>query len=366
VSGTVALTGGRVVGPFGLEAADVIVSNGVITSIGPPQGRPGATGEVLDAKGLLIAPGFVDLQCNGGYGIDLAMEPERLWELAALLPRQGVTSFLPTIVSSPPGIVDRALSAIRRRPGGFRGAEPIGLHLEGPMLNPARRGAHVQANLRSASLALIEGWSRAAGVAMVTLAPELRGALEVIRTLRHRGVVVSAGHTDATTTEMVAALDAGVTMCTHLFNAMAPFAHREPGPVGVTLADERITAGLIVDGLHVHPTAVAAAWTALGPNRLAIVTDSVATPEEARTPSGRLAGSVVPIDEAVRNLVAFTRCSSIEAVGCASTTPARLLAAATGRVVAGAPADLVLLTSDLYVAGVVVAGAVFAPPFNGR
>ncbi|HSS12144.1 MAG TPA: N-acetylglucosamine-6-phosphate deacetylase [Acidimicrobiales bacterium] len=359
----ITVAGGRVVGPLGIEQADVTIRGGVIASVQAATDE----GEVLDATGLLVAPGFVDLQCNGGYGIDLATEPERLWELAALLPRYGPTAFLPTIVSSPPAVVDRALSAIAQRPSGFQGAEPLGLHLEGPMLNPSRRGAHSEQHLRAPRPALIDGWSKATGVAMVTLAPELPGALDVAAALHKRGVVVSAGHTDATTTELIAGLDAGISMVTHLFNAMAPFAHREPGPIGVALADKRVTAGLIVDGLHVHPITVAAAWAALAPDRLAVVTDAVAAlgagavgPPGVRTPSGRLAGSVVSMDEAVRNLVSFAGCTPADAIACASTTPARLIGASSkGKVAPGYDADLVLLTPELHVAATIIGGAVF-------
>jgi N-acetylglucosamine-6-phosphate deacetylase len=358
VSDQTAVVGGRVASSSGLEEAAVTICDGVIASVGP---RPDTGGRVVDATGLLVAPGYMDLQCNGSYGIDLAREPERLWDLAALLPRQGVTSYLPTIISSSLPVVDRALVAINRRPPRFRGAHPLGLHLEGPMLSPGRRGAHSGERLRPATPATIEGWSRAAGVAMVTLAPELPGALEVIKTLCQRGVVVSAGHTDASTSEMLAGMDAGVTAVTHLFNAMTPFAPREPGPIGVALTDERLVAGVIVDGVHVHPLAVAAAWRALRPNRLAVVTDAVAAPNRARTPSRRLAGSVVPMDEAVRNLSAFTGCSITDAIACATSTPARTMGASRKGVVApGYDADLVLLTPDLHIRATLVAGDVVA------
>ena len=243
------------------------------------------------------------------------------------------------------------------------------------MLNPERRGAHAEAHLRRPSEPLIAGWSRESGVIMVTLAPELPGALEVVRALRQRGVIVSAGHTDASTTEMLAGVDAGITAVTHLFNAMAPFVHREPGPVGVALADWRVTAGVIVDGVHVHPTAVAAAHAALGPRRFALVTDAVAAlgretpddqagqrggfPHQARTRDGRLMGSVVGMDQAVRNLMRFTGCGPEVAIASATTTPSRLVGSGRkGAVDPGCDADLVLLTADLEVVATVVAGRV--------
>ncbi len=254
---------------------DVVIEGGRVAAV--DDGRQTAVERAIeiDATGLLVAPGFVDVQINGGHGIDLATSPERLWELGALLAQYGVTAFAPTIVTSPTQVVQLALAALQDRPARYVGAEPVGLHLEGPMLNPIRRGAHREALLRRPSIELVSGWSRDAGVAMVTLAPELPGAIEVVRHLVTEGVVVSLGHTDATAGEVGRALDEGACAVTHLFNAMAPFHHRAPGPIGVALADRRVTAGLIVDGIHVDATAVAAAWAALGPERLMLVTDAV-------------------------------------------------------------------------------------------
>lgn len=272
---------------------------------------------------------MLDLQCNGAGGIDLTAEPARLWEVAALLPRWGVTAWCPTICSSPPDRVDRALAALRDRPSWAeegRVAEPLGLHLEGPFLNPDHRGAHP-----AAALALPEdrGWSREGGVALVTLAPELPGALELTRALVDRGVVVAAGHTGATLAQMDAAAGAGVRMVTHLFNGMAPFHHREPGVVGAALTDERLWVGVICDGVHVAPAAVAMAWRLLG-RRLVVVTDAVATlgvtDAPLRTADGTLAGAGTGMADAVRNLQAFTGCPPSDATFAATTAPATALA----------------------------------------
>ena len=369
-----AVVGGRVVRGDGLEPADVIVRDGRITGVGAGSAVPEGA-RVIDATGLMVAPGFLDLQVNGALGADLSTDPECLWEVAAALPRYGVTGFLPTIITSRPATAARAMATLADRPAGFVGAEPLGLHLEGPMLDPARKGAHPAEWLRPPSPAVIEGWSRARGVALVTLAPELPGALDVTRLLVRDGIVVSAGHTSATAAELAAAVGAGVTYVTHLFNAMTPFGHRQPGPVGFTLADHRVVAGLIADGIHVHPVAVAAAWRALGPARLNLVTDAVAAlgmppgpfrlgeqevtlgPDGVRLPDGTLAGSALALDEAVRNLVAFTGCAAHEAVATVTSTPSRVLGlAGKGAVAPGFDADLTLLRPDLTVEGTVVAG----------
>jgi N-acetylglucosamine-6-phosphate deacetylase len=371
-----AVVGGAIAHGDGFEPSDVVVRDATIVSVGRPIAIPQGA-EVVPADGLLVAPGFVDLQVNGAHGVDITAEPERLWDVASVLPRYGVCGFLPTVVTSPSDAPRRALAALARRPDGFVGAEPVGVHFEGPMLNPQRRGAHAPGFLRAPDTALTAGWTRANGVALVTLAPELPGASSVIAHLVANGVVVAAGHTTATVREMKEAIDAGVSYVTHLFNAMAPFSHREPGPVGAALTDGRVTAGLIADGIHVHPTAVAVAWRVLGPDRLSLVSDAVAALGQphgpvrlgsqdvvldetgVRLPDGTLAGSALSLDEAVRNLVAYTGCAAHEAIATVTSVPARVLGlAGAGAVLPGHRADLTLLTPDLHVAGTIVAGRV--------
>ncbi len=360
---------------------DVSVVAGRIAAIeaarATPHARPADL--ALDAEGLLLAPGFVDLQCNGAAGIDLAVAPHRLWEVAAALPRWGVTSWLPTIISSPPSVTAAALATLGGGPGdGAVVAQPLGLHLEGPFLSPARRGAHASRHLRHPDPSTAAGWSAATGVAMVTIAPELPGALDLITSLVAREVVVALGHSDASADVAAAAVDRGATMVTHLFNAMAPLHHRAPTLVAQALADERLSAGLIADGLHVDPLVVTAAWRALG-ERLVLVTDAVGAlgaPPGRRTigdgvgtvtiddrgvrlADGTLAGSNLSMDAAVRNLAAWTGCGLERAVAAATTAPARVLGrTALTRVVEGAPADLVLLTPGGEVAATIVGGAV--------
>ncbi len=334
-----------------------------------------ADAPAFDATGLLAAPGFIDLQCNGAVGIDLASEPERLWELGAALPRWGVTAWLPTIVTTPPGIVERALAALAAGPpSGWIGAIPLGLHLEGPFLAPVKKGAHPEALLRAPSLQAIDGWSRDAGVAVVTLAPEIDGALEVIEALVERGVIVSIGHSAATADQALAGVDAGATWVTHLFNAMAPLHHREPGVAGVALTDPRLHVGLIADGIHVHPSVVEVAQRSLA-SRLTLVTDSVAVlglppgaqrlgraevsvgADGVRLADGTLAGSNLSMDQAIRNLVRFAGCAIEVAICGATEAPARLLREADRAVLAeGARADVVLLNPELDVVATLVGG----------
>jgi N-acetylglucosamine-6-phosphate deacetylase len=338
---------------------------------------PAGTAATAGAAGLLAVPGYVDLQVNGAAGADLSSEPERLWDVAAHLPRHGVTAFVPTIVTTDAGIRGRAIGVLRAGPpdDGVPRATPLGLHFEGPMLSPERCGAHPPEGLRPPTPELVEGWSPENGVVMVTIAPELPGALEVIELLAGRGVVVSIGHTAATLAQVDAAVAAGARAVTHLYNAMPGLGHYEPGPVGAALSGGDLVAGVIVDGLHVHPRTVAATWRALGPERFLAVSDTTAALDlpPGRTMLGRhdvlvgdgvvrlasdgttLAGSAVGLDDCVRLLAQYTGCTPAEAVAAATAVPARLFPA----LAAGArPGDLTLLDADLRVAGTVIGGRV--------
>jgi N-acetylglucosamine-6-phosphate deacetylase len=289
-------------------------------------------------------PGLVDAQVNGAAGIDLTAEPHRLWEVAAALPAYGVVAFVPTVITSDPAARETALATFRAGPpAGWRGAEPLGLHFEGPMIAAARKGAHPEHWLRPPSLGLVDGWAREAGVLMATIAPELPGALDVIERLTANGVVVSVGHTEASAEQVASAVEAGARVVTHLGNAMSPLTAREPGTVGAALGGTDLVAGLIVDGHHLDPLFVRTAWRALGPDRFLCVSDTTAAlglPDgparlgdqdvvvnagTVRLADGTLAGSAASLADCLRVLVAQTGCSLEEAVATATTTPLRVL-----------------------------------------
>ena len=354
-----------------------IVAVGDATTVAVPAGAA-----VIDAGGLIVAPGFIDVQLNGAFGADFTLDPETIWQVAAGLPRWGVTSFLPTIITSPLAQVARAQETLAAgAPTGWQGSVPLGLHCEGPFLNPKKKGAHNPAHLRTPALADVAAWSRANHVWLTTLAPELPGALEVVDALRRRGVVVSAGHSMATLAEARAAFAAGTRYGTHIFNAMPPLEHREPGLPGALLADAGQVVGLIPDGIHLHPAVVKLVWAAKGPHGITVVSDAMAAlgmapgayrlsdqevivtehsdgMREARLASGTLAGSVLAMDEALRRLVMYTGCSLRDALATMTTTPADLLGIGheRGRLRAGAFADLVFLTPTLEVVRTVVEG----------
>jgi N-acetylglucosamine-6-phosphate deacetylase len=299
---------------------------------------------VLDADGLTVLPGLIDLQVNGAVGLDITAQPASLWDVAAALPGYGVTAFAPTVVTAEPATRDAALAALRQGPPlGWTGAVPLGLHFEGPMLAPTRRGAHPAQLLATPTLDLVAGWSRDAGVLMATLAPELPDAIEVVEQLCRRGVVVCIGHTESSTDQAAAAVAAGATAVTHLGNAMPPLSAREPGPVGLALAGPDLVCGVIADGHHVHPSTLEVFWRALGPERFLAVSDATAAlgidrghthlgtldvqvaDGAVRLADGTLAGSAASLSRCLEVLLSTTRCSVAEAVATATSTPARLI-----------------------------------------
>ena len=379
----VSIVGGRCLTPSGLEALALTFEGDTITTLSPaepvapaPQKDPEDT-VVIDASGLVVSPGLIDLQINGGYGHDLQDDPGSVWDLGRELPRSGVTSFLPTIISGPRSLTRSMLEALRARPTGYCGADPLGAHFEGPMLNTRHSGAHRREHLTGASADAINDWHRSTGVTMVTIAPELANALDVIGELNRRGIVVAAGHSAATTDETLAAIAAGVSTVTHLFNAMAPLGHRSPNLVGVALADTRLTATMIVDGVHIDPITVTAAWNAKGPAGVALVTDAVAamgqppgayrlsgTPTvfdgvSVRTADGVLAGSVLSMNQAAANLAEFTGCDRHLALAAATSIPAGIIGETRrGRLDPGSIADLVLLDDDYQVHATICGGRV--------
>lgn len=338
-------------------------------------------GDTIEAVGLsrrgrgLAVPGFVDLHVNGLAGVDfLACDELGLAEAARSLAATGVVAFLPTVVSAPLADLRRVLGLVRRMVPRTDppGARPVGVHLEGPFLSPRRAGVHRPEYLLEPDAALLAELMEIGPVSQVTLAPELDGAMEVIRMLAGRGTVASLGHSDADAATAHRAFDAGARSVTHLFNAMRPVGHREAGLAGAALARDDVVLPVIVDGVHLSPEAVQLVWRA-APERMVLVTDAVAATgvgdgawsvgpvevrvegAEVRDYEGRLAGSVLTMDQAVRHLVA-TGVPLVDAVRAASTTPGRLLGMATGGIGPGCLADLVVLDDRLEVATTLIRG----------
>jgi N-acetylglucosamine-6-phosphate deacetylase len=364
---------GNVLAPEPLGRAAVVFEEGRILDVVRDPLLPDLPQDVREVDGF-ICPGFVELQINGSFGLNVGPDGEALKRLARELPKTGTTSFLPTLVSSPegsyPAFLD-ALSGATNAPG----AIILGAHLEGPFLSPLRKGAHDPANLLPIELGLIRALAGSGLVRMMTLAPELPRATEAIRLLLENGVVPSAGHTDATYEELTGAVDAGLRMGTHLYNAMSPLEHRAPGVVGALLSDGRTRVGIIADGVHVHEAALEIAYRQKGPDALALVTDAMeaagmpdgeyelgerAVRLEAgavRLSDGTLAGSALTMDAALRNAARLLDIPLHEALRMTTSTPAAILdLPAKGRITPGADADLLVLSAEGEVRETLVAG----------
>jgi N-acetylglucosamine-6-phosphate deacetylase len=363
-----------------LSPGTVAVAGGRITAVLDQPPPPGDGHLQLD-HGVLV-PGLVDLQVNGFGGVDLAeADPDGWARVAAGMATAGVTSFLATFTTAPLDDLVAAMGRARAamaRPGGAR---LLGVHLEGPFLSPARKGAHDPAAMLDPSPAavdrLIEAGRRV--LVLMTLAPERPGAIAAISRLVRAGVVVSVGHSDAYAAEVVAAADAGARMVTHLFNAQRGLGHREPGVAGQALADPRLTLGLIADLQHVHP-AICRVVLAAAPGRVVLISDATAAagmpPGRYRLGSvavevsdhglprrddGTIAGSTLLLDRAVAN-VAGLGTSLPDAVAAATRVPAELIGRDDlGRIAPGAVADLAWLGDDLDAIATWVGGTLVWP-----
>ncbi|MDF2704093.1 MAG: N-acetylglucosamine 6-phosphate deacetylase, partial [Rubrobacteraceae bacterium] len=253
----------------------VLLEGGSIADVSPDDSLLGDAGEVHEYTDSLLLPGFVDLQVNGAFGVDVATEPLRAAELSKALLATGTTSYLPTVISSAESLYEEVLPVLAAAEPSS-GAEPLGVHLEGPFINVDKKGAHAAAHIVPPDPGLLAHLLDLGPVRMVTLAPELEGAEELMTLASRRGVVVSAGHSGAPFEVAYEAFDASVAGVTHLFNAMSAMHHREPGLLGAAFAHPRVVCGLIADGLHVHPEMVALAFRMLGPDRVCLVSDAIA------------------------------------------------------------------------------------------
>ena len=364
---------GRVVTDYEVwPEGTVLLEGGSIRDVSPDDSPIGDADEVQEHGDSLLLPGFVDLQVNGAFGVDVATEPSRLGVLSEALLSTGTTAYLPTVISSPESLYGEVLPGLAAAGEPSSGAENLGVHLEGPFINLEKRGAHAAAHVAPPDSGLLLRILDLAPVRMITLAPELGGADGLMELASRSGVVVSAGHSDAPFELAYGALDASVAGVTHLFNAMSAMHHREPGLPGAAFAHPRAVCGLIADGHHVHPEMVGLTFRMLGPDRIYLTTDAIAAagmPDgeyslasrtvymEGGVPrlgSGTIAGSVLTMDQVFSNILAFTGCTLPEAARMTATTPARLVGEGRrkGRLVPGYDADLAVLAPDLSVEAV--------------
>jgi N-acetylglucosamine-6-phosphate deacetylase len=372
------LAGGRVVTPDGvLTDAYVQVKGGVVVSV--DSHRPAVPSPIHDLEGAWLLPGLLDLHMHGGGGHDVGASREAMEAAVAFHRRHGTTATLVSLMTAP---VDDLCEQLRwaaelvRRGPGPRG-HVLGAHLEGPFLSPRRAGAQDPAHMLAPDRAALDRLVSAAdgGLRLMTIAPELPGAVDLIEPLRREGVIVAVGHSDAGYEEAVAAIRAGANHATHLFNAMAPLHHRAPGLVGAALEAD-IPCELISDGRHVHPALVGlVARTISCP---VLVTDAIAASGvgdgtfmlggqeihvhegEARLArTGSLAGSTLTMGDALRRAVRDSGLSIEQASAAASANPARVLGveAWLGSIAPGRQADLIVLDDDLQVSAVMASGA---------
>ncbi|KAG4075562.1 hypothetical protein HA402_003387 [Bradysia odoriphaga] len=343
---------------------------------------------VIDCQNAIIAPGFIDIQINGGYGIDFAHNTTDTATGVSLVAKNilahGVTSFCPTLVTSPVSTYQQVLPNIPKKAGGKHGATILGVHLEGPFISVEKKGAHPAEcikDLNEGAKTANDTYGPLDNVAIITLAPEKVGALDTIEDLSKRGITMAVGHSTANLCDGEKAVQKGSNLITHLFNAMLPFHHRDPGLVGLLTSDaipdgRTVYFGIISDGVHTHPAALRIAFRA-HPDGLILVTDAISAMglEDGTHFIGQLAvdvrnkkayiantntlcGSIAPMDECVRIFQKSTNCSLVYALEAASLHPAKCLniEQSKGTLNYGADADFLMLGRDLSVWATWIAG----------
>jgi N-acetylglucosamine-6-phosphate deacetylase len=368
-----------------IEQPLVLCEDGRTVDIGSRMAKPVPTrARLVDLGDAVLAPGFIDLHIHGGAGHDVMENDDAsLPAVETLIACHGVTAYFPTTVTAS---LDYTLAALERLASAIEEpaarekssrARPLGIHLEGPFISHARRGVHPPQDLLAPSLAKFERlWQAARGhIKMMTIAPELEGAAEVIAEASRRGVCVSLGHSDADMAATRAGVLAGARHATHTFNAMRPLDHREPGILGEVLTNPRMSADIIADGIHVNPTMVKLFLAAKGQANAILITDSISATgmpdgryhlgsfdvevKDGRClADGKLAGSVLTMDRAIRNVMRFAGWDLQQAIRLATGNPARVAGLDRGKLETGCHADIVVLSPHGEVRQTIVAGAI--------
>lgn len=368
-----------------ISEGDILIQSGRINELGD-SGTIQIPADLLtiDAKGMMVVPGFIDAHTHGAIGHDyMDSTPDEIREMLRWVVSTGVTTLLPTLASAPfmeqIEMITRLREVIESQKAGE--ATIAGIHLEGPYISLEKRGAQPEKAIRAPSIDEMSELIEVSGnnIRLVTLAPELKGAIELIEFLVNKGIIVSAGHSNANVDQMREAEKAGLTRGAHLYNGMSAFTHRNPGIVGAILTSDKIYAELTVDGIHVDPVAAEVALRAKGSDKVTLVTDSmqatglgdgmylrpgnrkvIVENGAARLESGNLAGSILTMDRAVRNAVNMLHLSLPAAVSMASQVAATSLGLGEhkGRLDRGMDADVVLLRQDLEVDTAIVMGDV--------
>lgn len=339
------------------------IEDGAIQDISRDTGQEMVASEVVDASESIIGPGFIDVHTHGIGGMQgIDGNPKDLNRMSLHYARHGVTSFLATIGGAQESIENGIRAVLGAKP---EAAEILGIHMEGPFMNRARKGAFVEETILPVDLNLLDHFIRLSEgrIRLMTLAPEIAHGLDLIRHARQADIICSAGHSQATYEQMMAAIDVGLSHVTHTFNGMAPLSHREPGILGAALTDDRLMVELIADGVHVHPAAMRLLLRSKPANRVVAISDSIGAAglpdgqyhfeelditianHSARLADGTLAGGVSTLDQEFINLVTFGGLTLNQAFRVTSTNAAEEfhLDGRKGRLTSGADADLVCL-----------------------
>ncbi len=369
MGGTVLITNITIADPVKASiVGDVFLENGIIVEVASTINRVAAIQIDATDKNWIVVPGFIDIHIHGSSSFDtMDATPEALNGLASALPREGTTSFLATTMTQSDEAISEALHNASLFTADEMQAEMLGVHLEGPFLSVKRAGAQPVEHMIAPSSELFKKWQQLSGnrIKIVTLAPELDNGLGFIEELTASGVVTSLGHTDATADIVRGAVEAGASHVTHLYNQMSPFHHREPGVVGAAFVEDSLTVEIIVDFIHSHPKAVELAYRQKTSKRIILITDAMrakglppgtydlggqdveVTHNDARLPDGTLAGSILTMENAAKNMKSITNCSDAELVAMTSTNAADQLGLTNkGRIESGKDADLTIIDED--------------------
>lgn len=351
--------------------ADLFLKDGKIEKIGTQLSNEADIHINGASKDWIVFPGFIDMHIHGSAGFDtMDATEEALRGMARSLVKEGTTSFLPTTMTQTTNAIETALKNIASFVSKTDEAEVLGIHVEGPYISPKRAGAQPLEYIIEPTLEQFDSWQHLSNnrIKQITIAPEVTRGLEFVETASSQGIVVSIGHSDASSEEVEQAVKLGVKQATHLYNQMRPFHHREPGVVGSVLISDEIKTELIVDFIHCHPNAVKLAYRLKGASGIILITDAMrakglpngsydlggqmvsVTEKGAHLSNGALAGSMLTMDQAVRHFRQATNCSLMELVSMSSTNAANQLKLSNkGSIAEGLDADLVLLNKDLHV-----------------
>ncbi len=376
-----AIAGGTLITPLEIyEDADVLIEDGTIVAIGPGVAS-GEIAEVVDAGGAIVAPGYIDVHVHGSAGHDtMDGTREAIEGMARFFAAHGVTSFCPTTLTQPAADIMASVRAVHECMENpvEGGAQPLGVHLEGPCIDAKKKGAQPEQHITTAAAIDYQQLFSLGNIKLITLAPEIEENEPLIAFARSQGAAVAVGHSSASYEDIEEAVQHGLNHATHTFNQIEGLHHRKPGAVGGVLLLDEIFAEFIADGIHLHPAIVDMVVRLKGPERAVAITDAisgagmpdgdyalggqavVAKEGAVRLPDGTLAGSTLTLDQAVRNIVEFTIAPLPEAIQMATLTPARSIGVAgrKGSLEPGKDADIVILDDDLNVLKTMVGGEV--------